>query len=164
MTFQIHKYIREMTTNTADVQRAVNALRKGVQHKNAKFHLTSQQVTERTLTYLTNSLEYCPKSIHGHEILKKVQYLSEILKRTARNMLDDETECSQVIIQNATLRVLKLVREQLEGIDETGEESFYDKSVLTYRSFFGNAMESDNKFDNITQLNGSYSGTFENSQ
>ena len=76
---------------------------------------------------------------------KTVKNGAEILVQAALVIIDDESGISKSIIYNATLRVLKMIKDQEErlehGIDEGSYEDDYNRNIENYKVFFGDAIK-----------------------
>ena len=135
--------------------------------ENSKLYIPSADLAECTINFLKNIIETANYSVLSlNEIYKTVKNGAEILVQAALVIIDDESGISKSIIYNATLRVLKMIKDQEErlehGIDEGSYEDDYNRNIENYKVFFGDAIKKvgnadKNKNKNLLTKNGSSS-------
>jgi len=140
------------------VTKAVGGLKKDLSNSST---ISSKKLAERTLAFLEDSLTQINKNnpdISLNELVELVKKHSDALQVAAGNIIKDDSHTFSVIINNLTLRILKILRSDC-GENGDGLEDVYDKSILTYKSFFGNAITGD--FDSNNLENTTISSVFE---
>lgn len=125
---------------TPELTRAIGGLKRDLDSNSV---ISSKKLAERTLSYLEDTLKSISTTKKLKEAIQIVKNHSEVLQKAAANMVKDDSHTFEVIIQNLTRRVLKIIRDDLDGANE--EEDLYDRSILTYKAFFGNAITDPNE-------------------
>ena len=102
-------------------------------------------LAEYTVDYLKYCFERLGDKISLQEKYNLLKEKSAILKKASNTVLSDDAGISKSIIDNATLRVLKTIKDKIErdqyGLDEGSYEYYYNKTCSNYQNFFGEAIK-----------------------
>ena len=106
-----------------EVTKAIGGLKKDLSSNST---VSSTKLAERTLSFLEDSLEQIKKTkpnTNLKAVLTLIKNHSNALQHAAAHIIKDDSQSFKVIINNLTMRVLKILRSDL-GEDEVEDLSY----------------------------------------